>query len=169
MRKLLAKRGLVLTLVLFIGLSSGFALNHTRPMPEVLPATKSAVPPEPEPPANAGTPVRAGASTSVPEPLATASSSPGTIERGRKVYAAQSCATCHAIAGSGNPRYPLDDVGDWHTAETIVPWILATEPAASNLSAGVVRRKQRYRSMPADDLTALVSYLISLRSEPAEK
>jgi len=43
---------------------------------------------------------------------------------------------------------------------------LTSETAFIRASVNAI---QRYRSMPADDLTALVSYLISLRSEPAEK
>ena len=33
------------------------------------------------------------------------------IERGMKVYADQKCSVCHSIAGKGNPKGPLDDVG----------------------------------------------------------
>src|SRR5688572_5217119 len=36
--------------------------------------------------------------------------------RGRDVYDAQGCSSCHAIAGVGNARYPLDNVGTRRTA-----------------------------------------------------
>ncbi len=71
--------------------------------------------------------------------------------------------TCHAIAGSGNPRYPLDGTGDRWTTEELPHWILGTGVAADELSTAVRRRKQRYQSLPPEDLNALVSYLSSLK------
>ena len=33
------------------------------------------------------------------------------IEKGKALYTANKCQTCHAIAGKGNKKYPLDGVG----------------------------------------------------------
>ncbi|MEK7282752.1 MAG: c-type cytochrome [Acidobacteriota bacterium] len=38
-------------------------------------------------------------------------------DKGQQVYAAQRCSMCHAIAGKGNAKNPLDDVGGRMTAD----------------------------------------------------
>src|SRR5689334_19167401 len=46
------------------------------------------------------------------------------IERGMKVYADQKCVACHAIAGKGNAKGALDDVGSRLKADEIRMWIV---------------------------------------------
>lgn len=60
------------------------------------------------------------------------------IERGMKVYADQKCSVCHAIAGKGNPKGALDNVG-------------ISLKADENLSK--------------EDLDALVTYMLSLKKK----
>ena len=86
--------------------------------------------------------------------------------RGREVYNAQGCASCHAIAGSGNPRNPLDDVGTRRNAAELRDWIMGTGSAVEQLSPAVVRRKQRYQELPEAELKALVAYLATLTAKP---
>jgi mono/diheme cytochrome c family protein len=38
-----------------------------------------------------------------------------------KVYADQKCATCHSIAGRGNAKGALDDIGSRLTADESAP------------------------------------------------
>lgn len=84
------------------------------------------------------------------------------IESGRRVYAEQDCAGCHAIAGRGNPRSPLDGVGSRLNAAQIRRWIA---PAAEGAAPS-----DRFQAQHANrDLTeaqraALVAYLLSLRN-----
>ena len=33
------------------------------------------------------------------------------VEKGKALYTANKCQQCHAIAGKGNKKYPLDGVG----------------------------------------------------------
>lgn len=80
-----------------------------------------------------------------------------TIERGKAVYAEQRCSTCHAIAGTGNRRNPLDAVGSKLSPEDIRKWIVT--PREMNPKV----RKRAYDTLPANDLDALVAYLISLK------
>jgi mono/diheme cytochrome c family protein len=82
--------------------------------------------------------------------------------RGRDVYNAQGCSSCHAIAGVGNPRNPLDDVGAHRTAAELREWITATGSATDQLSPAVVRRKQRYQELSEAELQALVAFLATL-------
>lgn len=84
------------------------------------------------------------------------------VERGRLVYEEQGCASCHAIGGRGNPRYPLDGVGDRRNAAQLRDYVTASAAAAEELSAAIVSRKTKYRAMPAAELDALIAYLASL-------
>ena len=86
--------------------------------------------------------------------------------RGRDVYNAQGCSSCHAIAGVGNPRNPLDDVGARRTAVELREWITGTGSATDQLSPAVVRRKQRYQELSEAELQALVAFLASLTAAP---
>jgi len=81
------------------------------------------------------------------------------IAAGRRVFVAQGCARCHSIAGEGNPRSPLDGVGERRTAEAIRQWILAPAELKDQLSAWAFQAKQAYRNQPAEDIDALVAYL----------
>lgn len=92
-----------------------------------------------------------------------ATDGPSQVEAGRAVYLAQGCALCHAIAGTGNPRYPLDGVGDRLSPQDLRNWTLGLGDAQGALPARAVRIKEDYRLLPADELDALVGYLASLR------
>lgn len=85
------------------------------------------------------------------------------FERGRDLFGQHACATCHSILGNGNPRHPLDGTGNRWTPDELQHWMLGTGDAADELSAAIRRRKQRYQSLPLEDLNALVRYLSSLR------
>ena len=45
------------------------------------------------------------------------------IERAQKVYVEKKCANCHSIAGKGNKKGPLDEVGTKLSAAEIQEWI----------------------------------------------
>src|SRR5690606_16194819 len=62
-----------------------------------------------------------------------------TALRGRTVYNDQGCATCHSIAGAGNPRYPLDGVGTRWELEEIRAWITGAGFVADLLSGPILR------------------------------
>jgi len=83
--------------------------------------------------------------------------------RGEKVYAEQKCAVCHSIAGKGNPKGPLDDIGSRLSAEEIRLWIV--DPAAMTAKTKAARKPpmRAYPSLAKDDLAALVAYMQSLK------
>lgn len=86
------------------------------------------------------------------------------VERGIKVYADQKCALCHAIAGKGNAKGPLDNVGTKLTAEAIRRWIVA--PAEMTAAAKADRKPaMRASKLPAADLDALVAYMVTLKAK----
>lgn len=79
-------------------------------------------------------------------------------ERGKRVYDEQRCRLCHAIAGAGNKRSPLDGVGGRLTAAQIRTWIVAPRQMDSTV------RKRAYSHLSSAEVDALVAYL---RAVPA--
>jgi mono/diheme cytochrome c family protein len=86
------------------------------------------------------------------------------VERGAKVYVDQKCSLCHSIAGKGNPKGPLDDVGSKLTADEIREWIV--NPAEMTKKTKAERKPPMKASvLPKEDLDALVAYLTTLKKK----
>jgi mono/diheme cytochrome c family protein len=89
--------------------------------------------------------------------------------KGEKVYADQKCSMCHSIAGKGNTKGPLDDVGKKLTADEIHQWIV--DPAAATAKAKAERKPPmtsvaaKMKALSKDDVDALVAYLSSLKGK----
>jgi mono/diheme cytochrome c family protein len=84
--------------------------------------------------------------------------------KGAKVYADQKCSLCHAIAGKGSAKGPLDDVGSKLKPEEIREWIV--DPVGMTAKAKATRKPPmpaKYKTLPKEDLDALVAYLASLK------
>jgi hypothetical protein len=145
MREIIARSLSVLTLFVVLALAYIFAVRH-NPTP---------APRGPTPTGTAAAPVAAV----LPAP-------PEIHVRARELFTVHGCATCHSVGGQGNPRLPLDDVGNQCTPEDILAWTTGTGEAAAQLSDNLRRRKQRYIDLPAPDLDALVAWLATQR-EPA--
>lgn len=93
----------------------------------------------------------------------------GAIEKGKKVYteAMPKCKTCHAIAGEGNPKGVLDDVGTKLKTEDIKAWIRTPKQMTEKAKA---TRKPVMMPYPKEkisdaDLDALCAYLLSLKKK----
>ena len=84
------------------------------------------------------------------------------IEAGKKVYAAQKCATCHSIAGAGSKMSPLDGVGSKLTAAEIKAWITDPDPLTAKLATKPKVKMKKY-TLPEADLDALIAYMSSLK------
>lgn len=87
----------------------------------------------------------------------------GGVEIGRKVFAAQKCSICHAIAGQGNSRGPLDDVGARLSADEIRHWLVNAPEMAEKTKATRKPAMRVFASLPKDELDGLVAYLSSLK------
>ena len=86
--------------------------------------------------------------------------------KGAKVYADQKCSMCHAIAGKGNAKGALDDIGSKLTAAEIREWI--TEPVKMAAKAKAERKPPmlaKFASLPKADLDNLVAYLSTLKKK----
>lgn len=89
----------------------------------------------------------------------------GNVARGEKVYAEQKCTVCHAIAGKGSPKGPLDDVGARLSAGDIRMWIVDAPAMTAKTKAPRKPAMKAYASLPKDDLDALVAYLQTLKKK----
>jgi mono/diheme cytochrome c family protein len=84
------------------------------------------------------------------------------VEKGKTVYAANKCQTCHAIEGKGNKKFPLDGVGAKLSAEDITKWIITPAEMEAKLAEKPKIKMKAYK-LPDEDLNALVAYMQSLK------
>ena len=85
----------------------------------------------------------------------------GAVEKGAAVYAAQKCATCHALDGKGMAKGPLDGVGKKLTADEIRAWIVTPAEMTKKTNATRKPPMRAYASLPKEDLDALVAFMAS--------
>lgn len=81
---------------------------------------------------------------------------------GEAVFAAQKCSLCHAIAGKGNAKGALDDVGSKLKADDIRAWIVDAKGMTAKTGATRKPDMKAY-SLPKDDVDNLVAYLTTLK------
>jgi mono/diheme cytochrome c family protein len=95
---------------------------------------------------------------------ATAAAQDAKIAAGEKVYVEQKCSVCHSIAGKGNQKGALDDVGSKLTPAEIRAWIVDAKGMTAKTKA---ERKPPMRTynLPNDQLDALVAYLSILKKK----
>lgn len=82
--------------------------------------------------------------------------------KGEKVYADQKCSLCHSIAGKGNAKGSLDDVGGKLKADEIREWIVDAKGMTAKTKATRKPEMKQY-TLPKDDVDALVAYLSNLK------
>jgi mono/diheme cytochrome c family protein len=85
------------------------------------------------------------------------------VAQGMKVYEAQKCSMCHAIAGKGNKKFPLDGVGKKLTAADIKEWIVDPRAAEKKHNSTAKPPMKAFANLPAADVDALVAYMTSLK------
>jgi mono/diheme cytochrome c family protein len=97
-------------------------------------------------------------------PIQAGSQDDAMVKKGKDVYAAQKCATCHSIAGQGKKVSPLDGVGSKLTAEEIRNWIVnPKEMTTKTNSTKKPPMPNKYSKLPAEEIDALVAYMQSLK------
>ena len=96
--------------------------------------------------------------------FAAAAASAQDAAAGAKVFADQKCSVCHAIAGKGNAKGALDEVGSKLSAAEIRSWI---EDAPGMTAKTKAERKpvMKSYSLPKGDVDALVAYLSTLKKK----
>jgi mono/diheme cytochrome c family protein len=82
--------------------------------------------------------------------------------QGEKVFTDQKCALCHSIAGKGNTKGPLDEVGSTLSADDIRAWI--TDAKAMTAKTKATRKPEmKAYTLPKDEVDPLVAYLSALK------
>jgi len=87
------------------------------------------------------------------------------VERGKAVYVEQKCKLCHQLAGEGNPKGPLDEVGGKLKPEEIKAWLVDPKTAAAKHKATRKPAMKAYDTLPAADLDALVAFMESCKKK----
>jgi mono/diheme cytochrome c family protein len=95
----------------------------------------------------------AASATAQPNPL---------VAKGQLAFGAQKCSMCHAVAGKGNAKGPLDGVGAKYKADELRQWLVAPAEMATTHNATRKPLMRDFSKLPKDDLDALVAYLQSL-------
>ena len=84
--------------------------------------------------------------------------------KGQQLFTDQKCSLCHSIAGKGNAKGPLDNVGGKLKADDIRQWIVDSKGMTEKTKA---ERKPVMKefTLPKDDVDALVAYLSTLKKK----
>jgi mono/diheme cytochrome c family protein len=83
--------------------------------------------------------------------------------KGEKLFTDQKCSLCHSVAGKGNVKGPLDDVGSKPPAD-IRAWI--TDAKTMTAKTGATRKPEMKQfTLEKDDVDALVAYLTTLKKK----
>jgi len=83
---------------------------------------------------------------------------------GAKVFVDQKCALCHAVAGKGNAKGALDDVGGRLPAADIRAWV-EDAPGMTTKTKAMRKPVMKSYSLPKGDVDALVAYLTTLKTK----
>jgi len=96
--------------------------------------------------------------------MANVSSAQDKVARGTQVYADQKCSMCHAVAGKGNAKGALDEVGSKLSAADLKAWIVDAKGMSAKAQT---TRKPDMKSytLPDADVDALVAYLATLKKK----
>lgn len=84
--------------------------------------------------------------------------------KGEKVFADQKCSLCHSIAGKGNAKGPLDEVGSKLSADDIRAWITDSKGMTAKTKA-TRKPEMKVYTLPKEDVDALVAYLSAMKKK----
>jgi mono/diheme cytochrome c family protein len=87
------------------------------------------------------------------------------LDKGKQVYTAQKCQACHSVAGVGNKKGALDEVGAKLKEDEIRQWIVAAPDMAAKAKSDRKPPMKAYPTLPKEDLDALVAYLAALKKK----
>ena len=84
---------------------------------------------------------------------------------GKQVFTDSKCSVCHSIAGQGNKKGPLDDVGSKLSTADIRQWITSAPEMAAKAKADRKPPMKAYPDLSKADVDALVAYLQTLKKK----
>ena len=83
---------------------------------------------------------------------------------GEKVFVDQKCTLCHSVAGRGNVKGPLDDVGSRLSPAEIRAWI--TDPKDMTAKTSATRKPEmKAYILPKVELDLVVAYLSAMKKQ----
>ena len=84
--------------------------------------------------------------------------------KGEKLFTDQKCSLCHSVAGKGNVKGALDEVGSKLSAADIRAWM--TDAKGMTAKTGATRKPEMKQfTLEKDDVDALVAYLMTLKKK----
>ena len=96
-----------------------------------------------------------------------AASAQDKIQQGSALFASQKCTMCHAVAGKGNKKGELDDVGARLKADEIRQWL--QNPEAMREKAKATRTPaMKDPKLSKEQLDALVAFLAAQKTANAD-
>ena len=87
------------------------------------------------------------------------------VQRGQKVYAVNKCQMCHSIAGKGNQKGPLDDVGSRLSAVELRQWLINPKEMTAKAKSTRKPPMPNYAKLSKEDVEALVAYMQTLKGK----
>jgi mono/diheme cytochrome c family protein len=87
-----------------------------------------------------------------------------TNTEAEKVFTGQKCALCHSIAGKGNAKGALDEVGSKLSADDIRAWITDAKGMTAKTKATRKPEMKAY-ALPKEDVDELVVYLSAMKKK----
>ena len=84
--------------------------------------------------------------------------------KGERLFTDQKCNLCHAIAGKGNAKGALDEVGNKLSADEIRQWLTDTKAMTAKTKADRKPEMKVY-TLAKDEVDALVAYLSTLKKK----
>jgi mono/diheme cytochrome c family protein len=89
----------------------------------------------------------------------------GNPAHGKELFADNKCNVCHSIAGTGNKKGPIDDVGSKLSAADIRQWITSAPEMAAKAKADRKPPMKAYTDLSKADVDDLVAYLETLKKK----
>ena len=84
--------------------------------------------------------------------------------QGEKLFTDQKCSLCHSVAGKGNAKGPLDEVGTKLPVADLRAWL--TDSKGMTAKTGATRKPEMKQfTLPKEDVDALVAYLATLKKK----
>ena len=96
---------------------------------------------------------------------ASASAQTDQVARGVKVFGEQKCSMCHSIAGKGNAKGVLDNVGAQRSGAEIREWLVDPDSMRKKANAERKPPMKSFAKLSKEDLDGLVAYLQTLKSK----
>jgi mono/diheme cytochrome c family protein len=96
--------------------------------------------------------------------LATGTSAAQDAAAGAKLFIDQKCSLCHSVAGKGNAKGALDEVGTKLSAGDIRAWI--SDAKAMTAKTGATRKPEmKAYTLEKAEVDSLVAYLVTLKKK----